>query len=131
GGVAGVGVLNLVETYDPRANIWSTGAPMPTARQSLGVGVVHGTLYAVAGYGGPAGTLATNEAFAPAVPVVAFAAAAVPVAIGPLGGNRFAFEIGAVGVPGLPGTNPVVVRLTIGNTTGSAPVDAFFETGDE
>ncbi len=49
----------------------------------------------------------------------------------PLGGNRFAFEIGVVGVPGLPGTNPVTVGLTIGNTTGSASVDAFFDTDDD
>ena len=44
----------------------------------------------------------------------------------PLGGNRFAFEIGAAGVSGLPSANPVTVMLTIGNNTGSVSVDASF-----
>jgi len=52
----------------------------------------------------------------------------VPVGglIVPLGGNRFAFEIGAAGVSGLPSANPVTVMLTIGNNTGSVSVDASF-----
>jgi hypothetical protein len=207
GGAANVGVLNTVEIYDPTTNSWLTDAPMPTARQSLGVVGVNGIVYAIGGYGGTAGILGTNEAFAPAVPVAAFAAFAVKVDIAPsaqafavrgiftlaagsainpltdtvtvqvgtaslkipggsfalygddrfhtpggdlvyvvikvldgefvegiivpLGGNRFAFEIGAVGVPGLPGTNPVTVRLAIGQTAGSASVDASFDTGDD
>ena len=43
---------------------WTTEAPMPTARQFLGAGVVNGKLYAVGGYTG--GVLDTVEAYDPA-----------------------------------------------------------------
>ena len=38
-----------VEVYDPAVGSWSTKHPMPTARGGLGVGVVHGILFAVGG----------------------------------------------------------------------------------
>ena len=45
-------------------------------------------------------------------------------AVVPFGGGRYAFEIGAVGVPNLPVGNPVTVTLTIGNNSGSVTVNA-------
>ena len=44
---------------------WSTKASMPTARGSLGVGVVGGKLYAVGGFNNGSGALATVEAYNP------------------------------------------------------------------
>jgi len=41
--------LNTVEAYDIAADRWSVKAPMPTAREGLGVGVVNGILYAIGG----------------------------------------------------------------------------------
>jgi len=45
-------------------------------------------------------------------------------AVVPFGGGRYAFEIGAVGVPNLPISNPMTVSLTIGNNSGSVTVNA-------
>jgi hypothetical protein len=43
---------NLNQVYDPEGDTWTTGTPMPTARQSLGIAVVNDVLYAIGGYGG-------------------------------------------------------------------------------
>lgn len=42
-------VLNTVEAYDPKTNVWSAKAPMPTARYHLRAAVVEGVLYAIGG----------------------------------------------------------------------------------
>ncbi|MES2155501.1 MAG: thrombospondin type 3 repeat-containing protein [bacterium] len=42
-------VCNNVEIYDPVANSWSTGAPMPTARAGLGSAVIGNDIYVVGG----------------------------------------------------------------------------------
>jgi hypothetical protein len=41
-----------LEVYDPASNNWLFATPMPTPRESPGVGVVNGVLYAVGGYNG-------------------------------------------------------------------------------
>jgi hypothetical protein len=43
-------------------NLWTTKAPMPTARGHSAAGVVNGVLYTVGGYTGGGATLATVEA---------------------------------------------------------------------
>lgn len=42
-------VINVVNVYDPELDTWSSGAPMPTNRTSLAVGVVDDVLYAMGG----------------------------------------------------------------------------------
>lgn len=46
---ATTGALNTVEIYAPQTNIWTTAAPMPTARSGHAVLSVGGTLYAIGG----------------------------------------------------------------------------------
>jgi hypothetical protein len=53
-----------VEAYDPGTNRCTTKAQLPTPRDSLGVGVVNGVLYAVGGQNG-SGSLTTVEAYDP------------------------------------------------------------------
>ena len=48
------GVIPTVEAYDPLTDTWTTKAPMPTARYTLGVGVVDGIIYAIGGANGTA-----------------------------------------------------------------------------
>jgi N-acetylneuraminic acid mutarotase len=40
---------NLTQIYDPQTNSWTTGASMPTARQSLGLAVVNDVFFAMGG----------------------------------------------------------------------------------
>lgn len=40
---------NLLGIYDPAIDKWEIGAPLPTAREGLGLEVVHGVLYAIGG----------------------------------------------------------------------------------
>ena len=40
----------VLEIYEPAKDRWTTGAPMPTARQNVGVVVLRGKLYAFGGY---------------------------------------------------------------------------------
>jgi hypothetical protein len=42
--------LDTLEIYDPATDSWSTGAPMPTPRNRLGVTTLDGLLYAMGGY---------------------------------------------------------------------------------
>jgi hypothetical protein len=42
--------MATVEEYDPATNTWTTKAPMPTARESLGLAAAsNGKIYAVGG----------------------------------------------------------------------------------
>ena len=58
--------LSSVERYDPAANAWEEIAPMPTARQNPGVGVLDGKLYVVGGVGDRSELLNTVVQFDPA-----------------------------------------------------------------
>ena len=58
--------LSSVERYDPAANAWEEIAPMPTARQNPGVGVLDGKLYVVGGVGDRSELLNTVVRFDPA-----------------------------------------------------------------
>ncbi len=58
--------LATLEVYDPFTDVWTTRAPMPTARMALGAGAVNGILYAVSGYIPASGTqVNTVEAYDP------------------------------------------------------------------
>ena len=52
--------------YDPAVNTWSTLAPMPTARDTMGVFVRGGCIYAVGGRDADYRTLNTVERYDPA-----------------------------------------------------------------
>ena len=54
GGEASPGraTVNTLERFDPGKNIWQAGAAMTTRRRGIGVGVLHGLLYAVGGSDG-------------------------------------------------------------------------------
>ena len=58
--------FTTVTAYDPTTNTWTTKAPMPTARDYLGIGVVNDVLYAIGGLNeeGVLAVLATVEAYA-------------------------------------------------------------------
>lgn len=62
------GNTNILEVYDPGTDTWTTLAPMPTARNNAGVGVVAGKLYVVGGQQqcGPCIPLTTVEVYDPA-----------------------------------------------------------------
>jgi N-acetylneuraminic acid mutarotase len=64
-------VLSTVEEYDPAANTWRTGSPMPTPRNHTAAGVVDGKIYVIGGRIGAAfiaasSDLANVEAYDPA-----------------------------------------------------------------
>jgi len=71
GGTSAGGPSGAVEIYDPAANSWAAGAPLPTPRSGLGAALVpgfgiaggtRGTVYAIGGIaGGP--PLGVNEAY--------------------------------------------------------------------
>jgi hypothetical protein len=65
GGAQGGSDVNTLEAYNVNANTWETEAPMPTARENLGVGVIRGALYAVGGNENGFGALTTVEAYHP------------------------------------------------------------------
>ena len=67
---------NAVHVYDPAADDWTSGAPMPTNRSSLAVGIVNDVIYAMGGnlgweggewplYGYPLGTTSVVEQYIP------------------------------------------------------------------
>jgi Kelch motif len=64
GGSNNISTLNDVESYDPLANFWTAGPPMPTARQNFAATVLDGALYAVGGFNNN-GFLNTVEIFTP------------------------------------------------------------------
>jgi N-acetylneuraminic acid mutarotase len=55
---------NTLEAYNPVTDTWTTKAPMPTARQYPGAGVINGRLFVVGGYN--VYELNTVEAYDPA-----------------------------------------------------------------
>jgi len=60
------GPVGTVEAYDPATDTWTTKAPMPTARDYLGVAAVDGIIYAVGGSDAAGNVLTTLEAYDPA-----------------------------------------------------------------
>ncbi|PYK39557.1 MAG: hypothetical protein DME60_09605 [Verrucomicrobia bacterium] len=56
-------VVGTLQAYNPATDMWTTKAPMPTARSEVTVGVVNGILYAVGGNNPPVSTV---EAYDPA-----------------------------------------------------------------
>lgn len=56
---------NVVEEYDPAANVWVTKQAMPTGRSQLAAAVVNGKIYAIGG-SGAGGFLNTVEEYDPA-----------------------------------------------------------------
>src|SRR2546422_852979 len=59
--------LKVFESYEPTSNVWTTQAPMPTARTNSMSGVMNNAMYVVGGIAGDT-FLATNEAFTPLGP---------------------------------------------------------------
>ena len=64
GGRAGTAYLDIVEAYDPVANIWTDRTPIPTPRAALGAAAVSGMFYAIGGRNATA-ALNNNERFTP------------------------------------------------------------------
>lgn len=62
---AGVGVTNIIEEYDPDNNIWSTMAPMPTARCNVTAVSLNGKLYVLGGDLYSDGLMTTVEVYDP------------------------------------------------------------------
>jgi len=56
---------NLTQRYDPEANTWTTGTPIPTPRYELGVAVIDDELYAIGGKTEIDNYSAINEKYTP------------------------------------------------------------------
>jgi Kelch motif len=72
---ASIAGMNTAEEFDPTANTWSTVAPSPTYRGSLGVAEVNGIIYAIGGVGGTSGlatVVNTADQFFPPVLLYTF-----------------------------------------------------------
>lgn len=65
GGRGATGALDAVSIYDPSANTWSTGAPMPTARALLAVVAVNGYVLALGGFDADKRAVTTVERYRP------------------------------------------------------------------
>lgn len=65
---AGVNYYKTVEEYDPATNTWTKKTDMPTARSHIGVAVLGGKIYAIAGYDN-SGVLRTVEVYDPATDI--------------------------------------------------------------
>lgn len=63
----GSSVLASNEEYDPTINIWTTKAPMPTARTGFATATINNKIYCIGGYTGYLGyqTVGTNEVYNP------------------------------------------------------------------
>jgi len=60
-------IRSEIEAYNPSTDTWTTGlAPMPTARNGLGAGVINGKIYAVGGDNGSDQYYAKLEVYDPA-----------------------------------------------------------------
>jgi N-acetylneuraminic acid mutarotase len=57
--------LSRLEAYNPKADIWSTRAPMPTPRTGFSAAALNGTLYVVGGGNSVSPYLGTLEAYDP------------------------------------------------------------------
>ena len=55
----------MLDIYDPKANTWTSGPPMPTARSGLAGTVYKGVFMVLGGEMPPTGTNPENEAFDP------------------------------------------------------------------
>lgn len=62
----GSGSVSVLEAYDPRTDVWTLKAPLPTARRAVGSAVLRGRLYVVGGISSTLGTVGTVEAYDPA-----------------------------------------------------------------
>jgi Kelch motif len=51
GGTTGSSSLTTVEVYDPVANTWSPGTPLPTPEFGAGAVVANGAIYVISDYG--------------------------------------------------------------------------------
>jgi N-acetylneuraminic acid mutarotase len=65
GGTPDMGAINLTQVYDPKDDLWTLGAQMPTARNSLAVAVVDDLLYAIGGSPHPWDSFMTSEQYTP------------------------------------------------------------------
>ncbi|MEO1559134.1 MAG: kelch repeat-containing protein, partial [Cyanobacteria bacterium J06632_19] len=60
------GTLNTMEIYDPLANEWTFGMPMPTGRRAMGVGTLNGKIQVIGGEKAADGsTFDMNEEYNP------------------------------------------------------------------
>ncbi|MCX8558573.1 hypothetical protein OS121_26335 [Mycolicibacterium mucogenicum] len=66
GGWTGFKDLNTVEVFDTQANVWTTVAPMPTARFGMGAAVSAGRIHVVGGHQKDVGVVTTHEVYEPA-----------------------------------------------------------------
>lgn len=66
GGWTGFTDLATVEVFDPQANVWTTAAPMPTARFGMGAAVTQGRIHVVGGHQKDVGVLTAHEVYEPA-----------------------------------------------------------------
>jgi len=64
-GGANYSVYNLTQMYDPEANTWTSGTPIPTPRYELGVAVLDDELYAIGGKTERDNYSAANEKYTP------------------------------------------------------------------
>jgi N-acetylneuraminic acid mutarotase len=55
---------SFVDIYDPRANAWTAGAPMPSMRSGMAVVLYHDRILAIGGERA-GGTFTNNEAYDP------------------------------------------------------------------
>lgn len=63
--VAGEGVLDSLEAYDPSTDTWATLSPMPTPRNRVKAAVLNGQLYVVGGSQGYLNVVSSVEAYDP------------------------------------------------------------------
>ncbi|MBI2959382.1 MAG: hypothetical protein HYY28_03645 [Betaproteobacteria bacterium] len=67
GNTADGAASNVVESYDPQTNTWSTAASMPTARAQIASGVINNVAYFAGGYAGSSGLSVVESLSLPAI----------------------------------------------------------------